>query len=615
MRTAFSADRSSHLTSPSRSDIINSTYGTLMPSRSTSLPLLAFVLAAALPPLAAPQTSSDSLKSNFENPPASARPRVWWHWMNGNITKEGIKLDLEWMHRVGIAGFQNFDAAFATPQVVDHRLVYMTPEWKDAFKYATTLADQLGMEEAIAGSPGWSETGGPWVPPSQGMKKYVWSETVIEGGKPFTGTLAKPPSNTGAFQMLGIHEMIPGPPTGKPTPQFYADSVVVAYRPAASDVPLESLHPKFTASAGAPDPAILTDGDLEKTTKLPIPKINETAWVQYEFSEPQTMRSLTIVTKDINMIVAMITGVSNPQRSLEASDDGQTFREIARIPDNEAPEHTVSFAPVSAKFFRVVFKRLPPPPAPPWASGLDPKSFGFPMPAPPTDYEIAELVLHPGARVNSLAEKAAFVTAPDLYHLATPAYASPDVVAKSDVVDLTSKVHPDGTLDWTPPPGRWVVLRFGYSLLGITNHPATPEATGLEVDKLNSGYVKNYMNGYLDSYLQTVGPEFMGKRGIRYVITDSWEAGCQNWTDDILTQFKKRRGYDPYALDARADRASRRKLGSQRPVLVGLPQDHRRSHRRRALRPGRSFSERARHRSLRRIARRAGAPSSPTAWK
>ncbi len=46
-------------------------------------------------------------------------------------------------------------------------------------------------------------------------------------------------------------------------------------------------------------------------------------------------------------------------------------------------------------------------------------------------------------------------------------------------------MHPDGTLDWTPPPGDWVVLRFGYSLLGITNHPATAEATGLEVDKLD----------------------------------------------------------------------------------------------------------------------------------
>ena len=62
------------------------------------------------------QDTSDPLKSGFENPPKGARPRVWWHWMNGNITKEGIKLDLEWMHRVGLGGFQNFDAALATPQ-------------------------------------------------------------------------------------------------------------------------------------------------------------------------------------------------------------------------------------------------------------------------------------------------------------------------------------------------------------------------------------------------------------------------------------------------------------------------------------------------------------------
>src|SRR5881296_4114066 len=87
----------------------------------------------------------DELELNFKNPRDSAKPRVWWHWMNGNITKEGIKLDLEWMHRVGLGGFQNCDAALNTPKYVDQRLVYMTPEWKEAFKYATTLADQLGL--------------------------------------------------------------------------------------------------------------------------------------------------------------------------------------------------------------------------------------------------------------------------------------------------------------------------------------------------------------------------------------------------------------------------------------------------------------------------------------
>ena len=154
-------------------------------------------------------------------------------------------------------------------------------------------------------------------------------------------------------------------------------------------------------------------------------------------------------------------------------------------------------------------------------------------------------MLHPGARVNRFEDKAAFSPVADLYQFATPPVGAGEAVSKADVIDLTSKLRADGTLDWTPPAGHWVVLRFGYSLLGITNHPATAEATGLEVDKLNGGYVKKYMDGYLDSYKQTVGADFMGKRGIRYVITDSWEAGSQNWTDDMIAQFKKRRGYDP----------------------------------------------------------------------
>ena len=87
--------------------------------------------------------SNDSLYKNFLTPPNAAMPRVWWHWMNGNITKDGIRKDLEWMHRVGIGGFQNFDAALATPQIVEKRLTYMEPDWIDAFKLTTKLADSL----------------------------------------------------------------------------------------------------------------------------------------------------------------------------------------------------------------------------------------------------------------------------------------------------------------------------------------------------------------------------------------------------------------------------------------------------------------------------------------
>jgi len=487
---------------------------------------------------AAAQSASDPLMSGFKNPPQSARPRVWWHWMNGNITQEGIKLDLEWMHRVGVVGFQNFDAALDTPQVVDKRLAYMTPEWKDAFRYATTLADQLGMEEAIAGSPGWSESGGPWVPAAQGMKKYVWSETFVEGGKPFTGTLAHPPTRTGMFQNMGVRFGEKWPGGDSAVPQFYADAAVVAYRRAAGDVSIESLHAKVTASAGSPDIAMLSDGDLEKKTLLPIPAVGASSWILYEFSNPQTIHSITFVTQDPWGDAAQANGIGAPEKSLEASDDGENFRLVVKLTGGSAPEHTLSFAAVTAKYFRVVFKRNPPPPE--WAGAP-----GNKVVPPPPGYEIAELVLHPGARVNHFEEKAAFTTEWDLYDAATPPVAAADAVAKADVIDLTARMRPDGTLDWTPPAGDWVVLRLGYSLLGITNHPATAEATGLEVDKLDRRFVKKYFDAYLDSYKEVVGANMMGQRGIRYVINDSWEAGSQNWTDNMIVQFKKHRGYDP----------------------------------------------------------------------
>jgi hypothetical protein len=465
--------------------------------------------------------------------------------MNGNITQEGITADLEWMHRVGLGGYQNFDAALQTPQVVPKRLAYMTPEWKEAFKHAILLGDQLGMEMAIAGSPGWSESGGPWVPGPEGMKKYVWSATPVEGGKPFSGVLAHPPSNTGAFQNIGIHDELGSMGPAPKLPEYYADAAVVAYKRTPVDKPLDAMNPKITSSGGDTDIAMLSDKDLEKTTGIPIPAEGEASWVQYEFPQPQTIRSITYVTKDPGFIQAMIAGTSAPEKNLEASDDGQSWRPVAKLNGPDAPEHTISFPAVTAKYFRVTFRRTPPPKPPDWAVGLDPASFGIKLPPKPTTYEIAELELHPGPRVSHFEAKAAFVPVPDLYGLATPPVASGEAIAKSDVIDLTSKMSPDGKLDWTPPEGDWVVLRFGYSLLGITNHPATAEATGLEVDKMDRRFVKNYFEKYLDSYKETVGPDLMGKKGIRYVINDSWEAGSQNWTDNMVQQFKKLRGYDP----------------------------------------------------------------------
>jgi hypothetical protein len=481
------------------------------------------------------QNPDDPLERGFMNPPDSAKPRVWWHWMSGNITKEGIKADLEWMKRAGIAGFQNFDAGLNTPQIVETRLVYMTPEWKDAFRYAATLADQLGLEMAIAGSPGWSESGGPWVPPSQAMKKYVWSETRVEGGRPFAGTLPKPPSTTGPYQNQPGGR---GFGTGAATtpPEFYADSAVVGYRVPEGDRTMAELHAKVSASGGTFDPAALTDGDLATASLLPAAAANEKAWIQIEFPQPQRVRGLTLITVGSGGRFLRRAGPSGQE--LESSDDGKQFSTVAPIP---AGARTIAFPAVTASFFRVTFLTQTPPPA--RAGSGSPQGGSAAQPPPPAGTEIAELVLHTGAEVNRFQEKAAFSAAVGIYGMATPAVPPDDAIDKADVIDLTSKMHPDGALDWTPPPGRWVILRMGYSLTGAHNSPASPEATGLEVDKLSRPFVKAYFDNYLDQYKDTVGP-LMGKRGLQYVITDSWEAGVQNWTDDMIREFSKRRGYD-----------------------------------------------------------------------
>jgi alpha-L-rhamnosidase/F5/8 type C domain len=489
------------------------------------------------------QSQGDSLQRGFQNPPDSAKPRVWWHWMNGNITKEGIKADFEWMKRSGIAGFQNFDAALNTPQIVEKRLVYMTPEWKDAFKYAATLADQMGLEMAIAGSPGWSESGGPWVPPAQAMKKFVWSETVVQGGRPFTGQLPKPPSATGPFQnMTAVRRVIGGAPDQPPPPQYYADSAVVAYRLPESERSLAELAPKVTSSGGAFDLASLTDGDLVKSTLLPPTAVGERAWIQFEFKQPETVRGLNLVVAGGGGRGGR-GGGGEATQTLEASDNGAQFRTVAPIPPGGTASRTIAFAPVTAKYFRVTFLTQAAPAGRGGGFGGPPPAGAPAAPTQPAGTQIAELVLYTGARVNRIEDKAAFSTAQNLASLATPPVAEGDAVRKADVIDLTSKMRPDGSLDWTPPPGKWSVLRLGYSLLGITNHPASPEATGLEVDKLNRTYVKNYLDKYLDMYKDTVGA-LMGKRGLQYVITDSYEAGAQNWTDEIIAEFGKRRGYD-----------------------------------------------------------------------
>src|ERR1035441_3328584 len=88
----------------------------------------------------------DTLRGSFLDPPPSARPRVWWHWMNGNITKEGIQLDLEWLKRVGIGGQLHPCSARNTRRGRGRGLAAMLPECRDPFRHPPGLEDRLGLE-------------------------------------------------------------------------------------------------------------------------------------------------------------------------------------------------------------------------------------------------------------------------------------------------------------------------------------------------------------------------------------------------------------------------------------------------------------------------------------
>lgn len=499
--------------------------------------LLAAALLAptSLSPLQAAE--SDPLAAGFADPPNSARPRVWWHWMNGNITKDGIRKDMEWMKRVGIGGLQNFDASLGTPQIVPNRLVYMHPEWKDAFAFAARTAEALGLELAIAASPGWSETGGPWVKPLDGLKKLVWSETLIAGGKRFDGKLAPPPSITGPFQSLAFRESLPGgADQAEVKPVHYADFAVLAVPVPSTPAP---SVPKVETNGKAIAAEALVDDDLETSVNVLRGNAENPTAILLTFGAPRTVQSATIFLPGE---VSPFTGAAFTP-VLEAKDDAG-WRKVATLPLTAVPT-TVSFTPVTASHFRIVLGPSTEPPrvglgeGAPGAATLD----FFAAPSPDTPVKVAELKLGSEARIDRFEAKAGFSVALDYYGLSSgvPELAGID---PARVVNLTGKMRPDGTVDWAPPKGNWRVLRLGYSLLGTTNHPAPAEATGLEVDKFDGAAVRDYLETYLGMY-QDASAGLIGDKGVRALLTDSIEVGAANWTPRMIDQFKRLRGYDP----------------------------------------------------------------------
>lgn len=481
---------------------------------------------------------ADDLADGFANPPQSARPRVWWHWMNGNVTKEGIDKDLDWMARIGIGGVQNFDANLQTPQIVPQRLTYMTDGWKDAFRHAVHVADAKGLEFAIAASPGWSETGGPWVKPQDAMKKLVWSETDLRGGQRVKGALPAPPSVTGPFQTAKFSDPLASDTDGAPLPSYYGDARVIAYPIAIAVLP----QPRISQGDGfAVASSALIDADLETVAQVAKGDAAHPGVLILDYGRPVTVRSASLFVPHARPPF----GDPAYRPTLEA-ETARGWQPVGRFALSEVSA-TIGFAPVTAQRFRLVLSANDAAKSPglgdgaPGAVMID--IFGRPGSA---TLGIGDLRLSAEAKVDQYEAKAGYAIVPNYNALSDAAAPSAPAIDPARVVDLTDRLRPDGTLDWIAPKGSdWRILSMGWSLTGKTNHPATPEATGLEVDKYDAAAVRRYLETYIGMYRDTVGADWIGKKGIRALLTDSIEVGASNWTPQMVEAFKVRRGYDP----------------------------------------------------------------------
>jgi hypothetical protein len=235
---------------------------------------------------------------------------------------------------------------------------------------------------------------------------------------------------------------------------------------------------------------------------------------------------------------------------LQVSDDGKTFRKVADLVGSrrERSGQTVVFGDVSAKWFRVFIPRTEKP------------------------VSIGEISFS-SARVPDFKAKTGMVQTITPDHPPTADVPDDAVVHAEKVIDLTKKMDAAGHLKWEAPEGDWTVIRLGHTSTGKETHPAMKETAGLECDKMSRQAVQTMFDGMLAKVIAN-SKENVGK-GLKLVLLDSWEAGCQNWTPKFREEFQRRQGYDPLpwmiAMSGRYVESPRRPSGSCGTIAAPSP--------------------------------------------
>ncbi|RRJ96937.1 hypothetical protein Ga0100231_024605 [Opitutaceae bacterium TAV4] len=452
---------------------------------------------------AADGAGDDPLEAGFVQPPPSARPLTWWHWINGHVSKDGIRADLEDMKAAGIAGLQFLD-------VDGHGLAagpirHGSDAWHENVQYAIETATRLGLTFDIMNCAGWSTSGGPWITPEHSMKMLVWSETPVVSENParnITVTLPQPEAVRGLYRDVAVIA-VPS--------DLESDSESGGTDAAFSCNIIAGLDPTPLAAAG-------------NTKALRLPADAATPSFTWKYADARERRMARLIFGDKQQ-KGRLAG------QIEASDDdGKTFRDVGKFDLQFGHANTrtveINFSSTKARIFRLTFRRATPDAAP-WPLSL------------------ASLSLSNEDRIENFRTKSLSTLLwgqfPQKPRVATAS--SEAALRPEQIINLTQQFsEANGRVEAALPAGRWTLLRFGYTTTGKINHPAQPEGRGLEVDKFDTSAARFHFEKSLGRILDTAAAR--NGKSVTGVLVDSWEAGLQNWTPAFPDEFRERRGYD-----------------------------------------------------------------------
>lgn len=468
--------------------------------------LLPMMLMLLFQPAFAQSLENRLTKRNFADPPHSAGLHVWWHWMEGNITREGITKDLEAMKEQGIVQATIYNVGFFGPfNPGIAKVKFGSDEWYAMFRWALQEANRLGITIGSPDADGWN-SGGPWITPEMSMKQFVFTKTIIQGGKKISQKLKQP------YAVQG----------------FYKDIAVVAYKTNESLNSFQAANPEIILNNGT-NGAVLIDGDPVSTVN-----IKKGDYIQISLNNSFNFDKIAIYPRKPFSFIDVDTYRS--KYSVSVSDDGKDFVKIKDFAVKGIRDmNYITLPQTKAKFVRLTLDSLD-------KNDEDWIPFKIAELELLKDNEMATCnpeipyILEKTNSINSAREEY-------LYKKTTP---DPEMLKSGDVVILNDKFADNGTLNWDVPEGKWTILRFGFTSTGRRNEPATNEGKGLECDRMDSSAIDLHFNNFAQKLINNA--RAIGDTAFKFMLFDSWEAGYQNWTANFGSEFEKKRGYSilPY---------------------------------------------------------------------